>query len=78
MECASIGRLYMDPIPERSVLVPDRLGGSRALVIHPYPTAYNHQAVALDLLNEGHNAVVSTLTASGKTLIFMVLALHVT
>ena len=77
MECASLDRLYMDPIPERSVPVPDHLGGSRALAIHPYTTVYNHQAVAQDPLNEGRNAVASTLVASGKTLIFMVLTLHV-
>ena len=58
--------------------IPDHLIGSRALAIHPHPTVYNHQAVVLDLLNEGRKAVVSTLVASGKTLIFMVLALHVT
>ena len=78
MDCASIERLRIDPVPERSVPVPDHLAGSTALAIHRYTTVYNHQAVALDLLNEGHNAVVSTPTSSGKTLIFMRHVFHVT
>ena len=52
-------------------------GGSTVLAIHPYTTVYNHQAVALDLLNEGHNAVVSTLTARAKPS-YMMHTLHVT
>ena len=71
VDCASIERLRIDPVP-------DHLAGSTALAIHPYTTVYSHQAVALDPLNEGHNAVVSTPTSSGKTLIFMRHVFHVT
>ena len=73
--CASIDRLEIPSIPERSVAIPDHLLGSKSQQIHPHNTVYNHQAVALNLLYEGHNVVVSTPTASGKTLVFM---MHVT
>ena len=76
--CASIDRLEIPSTPERSVAIPDHLIGSRSQQIHPHNTVYNHQAVALNLLNEGHNVVVSTPTASGKTLVFMMHVLHIT
>ena len=76
--CASIDRLEIPSIPERSVAIPDHLLGSRSQQIHPHNTVYNHQAVALNLLYEGHNVVVSTPTASGKTLVFMMHVLHIT
>lgn len=37
---------------------------------------WNHQSVALEKFNEGHNIVVSTGTASGKSLIFRLAAFH--
>ncbi len=37
---------------------------------------WNHQAQALEGLGDGHNVVVSTSTASGKSLIFRSLAFH--
>ena len=76
--CASIDRLEIPSIPERSVAIPDHLLGSKSQQIHPHNTVYNHQAVALNLLYEGHNVVVSTPTASGKTLVFMMHVLHIT
>ena len=78
VECAAIYRSQIDLVPERSVPIPEHLTGSGALAIHPHSTVYNHQSVALNLLQESSNVVVSTLTASGKTLIFMMHALHVT
>ena len=76
--CASIDRLEIPSIPERSVAIPDHLLGSKSQQIHPHSTVYNHQAVALNLLYEGQNVVVSTPTASGKTLVFMMHVLHIT
>ena len=76
--CASIDRLEIPSTPERSVAIPDHLIGSRSQQIHPHSSVYNHQAVALNLLNEGHNVVVSTPTASGKTLVFIMHVLHIT
>ena len=39
---------------------------------------WNHQALALEKFGEGHNIVISTGTASGKSLIFRVAAFHTT
>ena len=78
VSCAAIDRMTIDPTPERSMPLPDHLIGSRAAAIHPHPTVYNHQALALKILDEGHNAVVATPTASGKTLIFMMHTLYLT
>ena len=78
VSCASIDRMTIDPTPERSMPLPDHLIGSRAAAIHPHPTVYNHQALALKILDEGHNVVIATPTASGKTLIFMMHTLYLT
>ncbi len=37
---------------------------------------YLHQAMALELLGQGHNQVISTGTASGKSLVFQAPTLH--
>ena len=37
---------------------------------------YLHQAMGLELLGQGHNLVISTGTASGKSLVFQVPTLH--
>ena len=78
VSCAAIDRMTIDPTPERSMPIPSHLIGSRAAAIHPHPTVYNHQALALKILDEGHNAVIATPTASGKTLIFMMHTLYLT
>ena len=78
VSCAAIDRMTIDPTPERSMPLPDHLIGSRAAAIHPHPTVYNHQALALKILDEGHNVVIATPTASGKTLIFMRHTLYLT
>ena len=78
VSCAAIDRMTIDPTPERSMPLPDHLIGSRAAAIHPHPTVYNHQALALKILDEGHNVVIATPTASGKTLIFMMHTLYLT
>ena len=36
VDCASIDRLRIDPVPECSVPVPDHPGGSRPLTTKPY------------------------------------------
>ena len=37
---------------------------------------YRHQAMGLELLDQGHNLVISTGTASGKSLVFQAPTLH--
>ena len=37
---------------------------------------YLHQAMGLELLGQGHNLVISTGTASGKSLVFQAPTLH--
>ena len=37
---------------------------------------YRHQAMGLELLEKGHNLVISTGTASGKSLVFQAPTLH--
>ena len=37
---------------------------------------YLHQAIGLDLVGQGHNLVISTGTASGKSLVFQAPTLH--
>ena len=54
--CASIDRLEIPSIPERSVAIPDHLLGSKSQQIHPHSSVYNHQAVALNLLYEGQTS----------------------
>ncbi len=47
-----------------------------ALEIHGIDRLYSHQAEAIDALTEGHNIVVATTTASGKSLCYNVPILH--
>ena len=77
VECAAIDRIQIDPVPERSVPIPEHLTGSRALAIHPHSTVYNHQSVALNLLQEQQCRVLHAHRL-GEKLIFMMHALHVT
>ena len=37
---------------------------------------YLHQAMGLELVGQGHNLVISTGTASGKSLVFQAPTLH--
>ena len=77
LSCISIDRHEIPAVPETSVEVPPFLLGSKALAIHPHPTLWIHQGRALGILNNGHNAVIATPTASGKTLVFMLYIFHV-
>ena len=66
--------------PERRLRAPDWvLQGPTAPLIQPFAPddmLYRHQSLALDQLHQDTNLVISTGTASGKSLIFQVATMH--
>ena len=64
------------PRPARHAPYPAWLNASPALPATQGQNLYLHQAHALDLYHQGHNVVISTGTASGKSLIFQIPTLH--
>lgn len=69
-----IERINVPPRPERRLALPDvyRAGRLGEWVAERFPdgTAWRHQSLALGRIDEGQNVVVSTGTASGKSLVF--------
>lgn len=76
LSCAAIDRHHIPESPPKLLPLPQHISQSPAARIHPMDTLWSHQALALDELAAGRNVVVSTPTASGKTLMFHLHALH--
>ena len=78
--CASVASLIIPARPHRTSPVPESLPQSPAWPITQYVTQddqlWNHQALALQVLANYENLVISTSTASGKSLIFQFWTLH--
>jgi DEAD/DEAH box helicase domain-containing protein len=74
-----VERIDVEGRPERYLEIPRALlnGPVGADLQRLYPTLalWSHQAIGLQHLLEGHNVVVATGTASGKSLIFQLYAL---
>ena len=70
VDCAAVDRVQIPHQPERTGPLPAHLADTPAARIHSSNTLWSHQARALDLLHLGHNIVIATPTASGKTLVF--------
>ena len=62
------------PVPED--LADSPVGGYLAQRVGDHPGLWYHQSIALAHLTAGRNVVVSTGTASGKSLIFQISAFH--
>ncbi len=75
-----VEELELPSTPERALPIPSalRYGPLRLYLIEKYPgsTFRRHQSLSLDALLNGGNCVVATGTASGKSLVFQMFALH--
>ena len=80
IECAAIASVTLQPTPERRAPAPEALQRSPAWAIAqqytPDNTLWNHQSNAIQLLLQGHNTLIATSTASGKTLVFQSYVMH--
>ena len=80
IECAAVETVRIPATPERRGMAPEsiRRGSAwpAAADLSPDGTLWLHQARALEVLERGENVVVSTSTASGKSLPFQLWALH--
>ena len=82
IRCASVTTIEIPQTPERMARPPREIVEGPAWRI-AQPFARNgeiwlHQANALDQLNQGRNVVISTSTASGKSLAFQIQTFHET
>ena len=78
-EFSIIESFNMEERPARYAEIPTFLSNSPlgSLLRQRYATGlWSHQAKALEMLGRGDNVVISTGTASGKSLVFQTLALH--
>ena len=80
VECASLAAITLPQSPERRAAAPPELMNSPAWpVVRQYTqdgTLWQHQTEAIQKLLDGHNTVIATSTASGKTLVFQSYVLH--
>lgn len=70
LHCAAVGRIPIPAAPPRTVPMPPHIAGTPAARIHQDKDLWHYQGKALSLLADGENVVVSTATASGRTLVF--------
>lgn len=68
--CAAVDRIPISAAPPRTVPMPPHIAGTPAARIHQDKDLWHHQGKALSLLADGENVVISTATASGRTLVF--------
>ena len=80
IECAAVETVRIPATPERRAMAPESIRRGKAWPaaadLSPDGTLWLHQARALEILERGENVVVSTSTASGKSLPFQLWALH--
>ena len=78
--CAAVATVHIPAAPERRGMAPESVRRGRAWPaardLSPDGTLWLHQARVLEALERGENVVVSTSTASGKSLPFQLWALH--
>ncbi len=68
------GRLvHVETLPERPALFEELARPLPDKITHCLPNRiYSHQAAAIDLIRDGHSVVISTGTASGKSLCYQI------
>jgi DEAD/DEAH box helicase domain-containing protein len=81
LHCIKVESFFLDSSPAKFKKIPSYLFSSSVGDYLQQSTGkhqglWNHQSLALELLNEGKNVVVSTSTGSGKSLIFRSSAFH--
>jgi DEAD/DEAH box helicase domain-containing protein len=81
LHCKTAESFFLDSHPAKFKKIPPYLFSSSVgdylqQSIGNHQGLWNHQSLALDLLNKGKNVVVSTSTGSGKSLIFRSSAFH--